>query len=216
MLEIGCFMTDIQEIKLNEVKVEVKLADTDDPIASKVKWEPAKSGGSNFKSQAIKEEDNCIVVSRSMGGKLFALCFAIPGAIALCSVPYNLIRGEYFLSVFMLLWGGIFAAVGFFMLFGIKPFTFDFTRGVYYRGKKMPFEASGDVEQHGYLSDIHAIQILSERIRSQDSGSYTSYELNLVMKDAQRVNVMDHGADVDEVAKKIASQLGIPIWKASY
>lgn len=209
-------MSEIQEIKLNKVKVEVKLADTDDPLASKVKWEPASSGGSNFKSQAIKETDNCIVVSSSMGGKLFALFFAIPGAIALLSVPYNLMRGEYFLSGFMLIWGGMFAGAGFFLLFGKKPFTFDFTRGVYYRGKKMPFEVSDDIERHGYLSDVHAIQILGERVRSKDSGSYTSYELNLVMKDARRVNVMDHGADVDEVAKKIASQLGIPIWKASY
>lgn len=41
------------------------------------------------------------------------------------------------------------------------------------------------------FSQIHALQIISEFIPGK-YGNYKSYELNLILKDATRVNIVDH------------------------
>jgi hypothetical protein len=92
---------------------------------------------------------------------------------------------------------------------------------VYYRGKAY---RPGVLprEQQGPVSAIHAIQLLEERIRSSTRGggrsTYSSYELNLVFTDGERLNVLDHGkADaVLEAARQLASTLHVPIWQARH
>ena len=46
-------MSDIKVINLN--RVQVKLSDTDDPVALKTNWEPLKPGGASFKTQKLVE-----------------------------------------------------------------------------------------------------------------------------------------------------------------
>jgi len=45
-----------------------------------------------------------------------------------------------------------------------------------------------------------------------------SYEMNLVLTDGDRVNIMDHGKskDVDESAQILGEFLAVPIWKAQF
>ena len=65
------------------------------------------------------------------------------------------------------------------------------------------------------LEDIHAIQLISEYISGEKS-SYYSYELNLVLKDAGRINVIDHGNDgvIINNAKILSRFLDVPVWDA--
>ena len=65
------------------------------------------------------------------------------------------------------------------------------------------------------LDDIHAIQLISEYISGKKS-SYYSYELNLVLKDASRINVIDHGNDstISSNAKVLSRFLDVPVWDA--
>ncbi|WP_250656959.1 hypothetical protein [Alkalimarinus coralli] len=67
------------------------------------------------------------------------------------------------------------------------------------------------------LADIQALQLLSERCTSSGNGSrrsYYSYELNLILNDGKRINVMDHGnkAALVEDAKVISIFLDVPVW----
>ncbi len=49
------------------------------------------------------------------------------------------------------------------------------------------------ISLHSILfEDVYALQIIAESIKSKDS-RYVSYELNLVLKDATRINLVDHG-----------------------
>lgn len=209
-------MAEIQNININ--KFELKLADTDDPIAQKVSWEPAKRGGANFKTERIEFSSSSITIKKTLGMILFSFAFLIPGlGVLLIGVPYNFINGEVGAGFFLLLWSAIFTGVGAFMLIGSKPFTFDKLRGVFYRGKQYGANPTGKKKSQGMLSEIHAIQLISERVSSKNS-NYTSYELNLVLKDGSRINVMDHGKgkDLEADAKRIAQFLSVPIWQASY
>lgn len=63
------------------------------------------------------------------------------------------------------------------------------------------------------FSQIHALQIVSEFI-SGKYNNYKSYELNLVLKDATRVNIVDH-KDIEQIridAQKTSIFLGVPVW----
>jgi len=209
-------MSDIQNININ--KFELKLTDTDDPVAQKVSWEPAKSGGANFKTQKIEISAEKVVVKKTLGMILFGLVFFLPGLGGLLiGAPYNFINGDEGAGFFFILWGAGFGGAGLAMLYFTKPFTIDKMRGVFYRGKKYNSNPTGKKKTQGLLVEIHAIQLLSERVQSKNN-NYTSYELNLVFKDGNRMNIMDHGngKDIEEAAKKLGQMLKVPIWQASY
>jgi hypothetical protein len=66
------------------------------------------------------------------------------------------------------------------------------------------------------LEDVHAIQLLREYCRGNKS-SYYSYELNLVLHDGRRVNVVDHGkhSQILDEARMLSECLEVPVWDAS-
>ncbi len=99
-------------------------------------------------------------------------------------------------------------------------FTFDKQSGLYYLGKSYDSELN-DRERQGNLNDIHAIQIIPKRIlgaggmaEGSGNGILLSDELNLVFKDCDRINVMDHGDDLEESALQLGKYLHVPIWTA--
>jgi hypothetical protein len=63
------------------------------------------------------------------------------------------------------------------------------------------------------LATIQALQLVTERVSGKSS--YNSYELNLVLKDGKRINVMDHGDQtaLNADAEVLARFLNVPIWK---
>ena len=63
--------------------------------------------------------------------------------------------------------------------------------------------------------------ILQERVSSSSSSGgssrYYSYELNLVLKDGTRLNVVDHGGKslLNANAETLAQFLNVPVWDAT-
>jgi hypothetical protein len=66
------------------------------------------------------------------------------------------------------------------------------------------------------LELIHALQIVAEYIRGKN-GDYHSYELNLVLKNGNRINIVDHSCrkKLTEDVEVLAEFLGIPLWDAT-
>ena len=66
------------------------------------------------------------------------------------------------------------------------------------------------------LSSIHALQLLSEFVSGSKS-SYYSYELNLVLNDGSRINVVDHGnlERLRSDASALSRFLDKPVWDAT-
>lgn len=212
-------MVEVREIRLH--RVELKLADTDDPLASRISWEPLVPGGASFRSHRLRESTGTLTVRRTVGGLVFGCVFAVPGTLAvLAAVPAALLAEEkgWLIGGFLLLWGMGFGAAGWFLLLGGKPLTFDARAGVYYRGKAYVHGGGRPADQQGSLARVHALQLISERVAGsgRNGGSFTSHELNLVLEDGQRVNVMDHGGAIEECARKLAGLLDVPVWKASF
>ncbi|UII25349.1 hypothetical protein LVD15_18860 [Fulvivirga maritima] len=63
------------------------------------------------------------------------------------------------------------------------------------------------------FKNAKALQIINEYVVTRESGAYNSFELNLVLDDYSRLNLMDHGDlnSLIEDAKKISKVLKVPI-----
>ncbi|MCG9746429.1 hypothetical protein [Shewanella sp. Isolate8] len=208
-------MSAIKDIRIN--KFELKLADTDDPVAEKTSWDPLKSGGANFKTQDMVETKGRIVIKHSVTALILYSMFLLPGlGIFFIVSPTLFLEGESGGGSAMAILGALFIGVSLLMLSSKKHMTFDKTLGTYFCGKSYDGSKRGDASRQGRLSDIHALQLISESIRSNNR-SYRSYELNLVFRNGERANVMDHGSEleIEASAKLLAAYLDRPLWKAT-
>ena len=195
------------------------------PVAQKTEWHPLKGGGTNFQTHRLDSSNpDKLVFSATLGAKMFSGLFAVIGLFGMVIPAVIFFTGgmkEGALLMFALLFGGTFFGVGMFMLYLFAlPRVFDTFYGCYYKGWKRPQHTiqMSQNKKHAitHLNEVEAIQVLRERINSKN-GSYHSYEINLVLNDASRVNVIDHGNHqaIIEDAETLARILGVPFWDGS-
>ncbi len=196
----------------------------DDPVALRTSWDPAKGGGASFRTHRLVDEGNGRMAFKATRGALafygifLAVGLAGLGAFAFRVVPASGSGGTLSM-VLPLLAASAFAAAGGGLLWtGAAPIVFDTRRGEFWRGRVAPSEVADPSRLKAWadLGRIHALQIVSEHCRGNDS-SYYSYELNVVLEDGSRLNVIDHG-DLDELradARALSGLLGKPLWDAT-
>jgi hypothetical protein len=195
----------------------------DDPVAQKVEWTPQNSGGASFRTHCLEVCGVARMEFRlTLGARLFCLLFVGAGAVVPSVALFHPVRGgtsDLTASLVVACVGAVFLGTGFALLhFMSKPRVFDKLTGRYWKGRQDPqltrprFEPDDSVA----LSDIHALQLLSEHVRGNKS-SYTSYELNLVLENGRRVNVTDHGSvkALREDTRELARFLDVPVWDAA-
>jgi hypothetical protein len=192
-----------------------------DDIAMKTEWTPLKRGGSNFGTHKLIQADHSRVEFKAtMGAKIFSLIFLLVGVGIPVFIGMETYRsyGSFFRSDFFFigLIATIFFAAGSWMYYSFsKPVIFDKTKGMFWKGWKAPkrYLEMGDNESSSRIGNIYALQIIPELVRS-DNKNYVSYELNLVLRDGSRMNVVDHGdlVSLREDARRVAEFLGVLIW----
>ncbi|VAX28095.1 hypothetical protein MNBD_IGNAVI01-2953 [hydrothermal vent metagenome] len=211
-------------IRLSREHVPFDPSQLNDPVAAKTKWTPAKGGGANFKTHNLVQVNmNRMKFSSSLGAKIFYSLFLLMGlGLAVVFLYQQLAKnnsGFTFDLLFPSLFGLFFAVVGGLLLyFGTKPIVFEKSSGYFWKGRKNPETVynMSEVKDYVKLKDIYALQIISEYIKSSKS-SYYSYELNLVLNDASRINVIDHG-NLKKIRKdtlKLSQFLRKPVWDAT-
>lgn len=212
--------------KLRGLRVETVAFDPaalGDDLARRTEWGPAKSGGASFRTHRLVEVDPTRVEFRATRGAVaFYLIFLLMGlgfAIGFTVAAVSADSSQGFPMFLPALIGLVFVAIGGgLMYFGTAPIVFDRRYGEYWKGRVAPNETGNRLElkHHAEFDRIHALQIISERCHSKNS-SYYSYELNLVLDDATRMNVIDHGSldDMRRDAQRLAALLGKPIWDAT-
>ena len=115
--------------------------------------------------------------------------------------------------------GSIFAVVGASLYwFGTTPRVFDQRHAAFWQGRRLPtpMELIQRNNSSAPLASIHALQLLSEFV-SGSKNSYYSYELNLVLNDGRRINVVDHGnlERLRSDANTLSQFLDKPVWDAT-
>lgn len=208
----------IENIKSKVISVPFDPSSLDDSVAMQTDWAPARGGGANFKTRKlIIVNSDRLEFRPSMGAILFCLVFLFSGMGLVCFFFFSFLS-EGISNIFVLFGGIIFAGVGGVMLyFATQPIVFDKREGCFWKGRKGPDEF---VDRKFLcvvkLDKIHALQLISERVRGNKSSFY-SYELNIVLGDGKRINVVDHGnrSWLREDAATLSKFLRKPVWDAT-
>lgn len=195
-----------------------------DAFVHEIEWTPLKRGGSSFQThKLIEPEPFCLQFVASKGVYLFVGIFGLIGlgllSGALAGFQINKEDGYGPVAVIPFIMGSVFSLVAWFMWrFSAQPKTFNTLRGFYWVGKKQPdpmLYLTHKKTAAINLNDVHGLQIIRELVSSKSS--YFSFELNLVLNDKTRVNVVDHGklTAIQADAEKIAELINVPIWDAT-
>ncbi len=185
-----------------------------DELALKTDWTPLVKGGTNYSERKFEQETaDRLSVAATLQGILFPVIIisaAITSPIVLvfgfdlASLPKPMLIAVLAIMLSMFV---VFGGVGYYLLKrALRKTTFDKVNNNFKKGYEILCS----------LDEIHAIQLIKEFIESEDS-SYYSYELNLVLKDASRINVLDQGGKPSLIiseAEKLADFLDLPIWNA--
>jgi hypothetical protein len=198
-----------------------------DPVAMQTDWTPATSGGTTFRTHKLVESNpDQLEFRASTGLKLFYLIFLVVGVGALiaffCIISFGGRQVNW--GTLCLLGVGItFPTAGARLLYiRTAPIVFDRRRGFFWIGRKNPEHVfnKGTLKHFAELEQIHALQLISKLVvtgSQLDYSRYFSYELNLVLEDGKRINVLSQG-DQDslrEDAETLAAFLDKPIWDAT-
>ena len=201
---------------IHDEVIEAQLNKKEDSsLKSRVNTFPLNTGGSNFKTHKLVLHSISKVSYRpTIGVILFSLCFLVIGIGALCVTMFN--NFESCIPFWVALgFGLIFSLAGSFLFYSMcRPRVFDKTSNNYYKGFSQ--KNISDLKNSARLNEIEALQIIGETIHDND-GSYDSFELNLVLNDASRINVVDHGnlKAIIKDAEYLSEFLDVPIWHAS-
>ena len=185
-----------------------KPAHIDDPVADCISWHPI-SKESGFKTRQIAFHDEAeVVVSASSGGLLLCLFFFGLGAFVLVG---GLFAGDnLFELIFFTGAGSMFITLGYVLYRRVtKPLVFDRDKdSIYYEGD--------DSTSPTRISSVHAIQIIPVDNQSP-YGGWHSFEINLVLKNGERINVLNHGKKegIDHDTQILEEFLRVPVWELS-
>ncbi len=194
-----------------------------DSLALKTQWTALKNGGTNFRTHGLVSTGSArLEFKPTPFAWVFYFIFILPGAALSVGLPIlfftkpDLISSDKNAIIVPLIIGVVFLSIGLLMAYsGSKPIVFDQMRMLFWKGRP---RGEGRIRRESFseaceLSQIHALQIIAEYCRGNKS-SYYSYELNLVLEDGSRMNVVDHGSltALKKDAQKLAGFLNVPLW----
>lgn len=219
------FLEQLEELAKNAVK-NVKVFDPsifNDEVANKTEWKSLANGGSNFKANKLVElSPTQLIYKPTVMAYVFPLVFI--GMFSFGAIMMALKFAEQYGNLAYLAAAGFVAFPllgGFFILrSAVKARVFDKREAIFYKGQKPAFRDYNKITKNQCpLDKVYAIQLIKKRITSTSSGSsstQTYYEINLVLNDTFRINVIV-GSDsyyVRNDANKIAAFLNVPVWDA--
>jgi len=205
-----------KEIERDEKKEKIRIS-LNDEIALKTSFKPLKKGGPNLRAHELIEISPRRLEFRvTIQGLLFASLFIILGLSAFIGGIIYMMISKQFDSILIMMMGIAFTAGGFSMYWtASKPRVFDLDNSYYWIGKKGPQNSNDSC----LLSGVYAVQLLAEFVitdhaKSGKRSSFYSYELNLVLNDGERMNIIDQDGlqEIREYAKKVSKFLNVPLW----
>jgi ABC-type multidrug transport system fused ATPase/permease subunit len=189
-----------------------------------VSWKPLKGGGVNYVTRKLVETSGFRVeFVPTFLSRVLYLFFVIFPLLFVVGPIYDLLKNgvdAIFENIFVLMIQ--MAILLLFLVVTVRAFVkssqniiFDKSKGVYWKGNgDLPVEYVSDVSKDFVLlRDIKAIQIIKETV-SGNNKSFISYELNVVLADKSRANIVDHSGEkqIKEDAKVLAQFLNVPVW----
>jgi hypothetical protein len=186
-----------------------------DPKALNFSYEPLSDGYSAFVTHKVEVESNKAFLKKKIFYFVFCLLPLLIGLLAFLMIPYLFILGKFFYGFLTLFFCPLLVMAGAGLLMDNRTIFFNKKSGKYYRKALYVHRIGMRENLEGNISDIISLQLIEKYVSSESGGYNKSYELNLVVNDGKRVNIIDHSnyAEMLLSAKKLAVFLGVPIWK---
>lgn len=223
---IKTFMDDIaKKAQEKQEKLNNYLNSIDDEIVKKSSFIPLKRWWTNIKSHYLIIDIfwNYIFKVKWLFPIVFLWLFSIPLIATLVFFLKDLqilwANTDFWSYVWQIIFSLIFIAPAWLLFhFLFRSYIFDFQNWYFYdtRLTKKLFELLPKEKYKDKIipiKEIQALQIISERVHGKNT-SYTSYELNMILKDSSRVNIIDHW-NLDEIRKN-AENLTNKLWVKVY
>lgn len=186
-----------------------------DDLKNRVSIEPLYKGGANFETHVLAKTNYGYKFKPSIGNALFVAVFCAVGYGFFAAGIYKFSKTSSFDFItsnpVLIIAGSVFfLAANLLLYMHFKPIIFNKTKNIFYSGYKKEYS-----KKNTQLSKIVALQIIGETIRGENGG-YKSFEINLVLDDASRLHVIDHGKlkSIIDDAEVLSKFLNIPIWHA--
>ncbi len=206
-----------QKIYPDDVNVEPESVGLqfNNPIAEKTEWEFADGDGidpGNFQMTKIDPARLEFRTKTTWVGVFLILCGMVLGSFVVLRFAFGKISFEanHILSFLFSI-----TAIGFgiFFSFASSTIVFDKVKGDFWQG--WTFGHKKKIQRSARLADIEAIQLIDEWYGGEDSSMI--YQLNLVLRDAGRINVFESKkhSKMRDAAKMLAEYLGKPVWDAT-
>jgi len=208
----------------DQPRLEELHAQYNDPVSRLTSWEPMVHGGTNFRSHKLVEvSPHRIEFQATIGACLFAWMFLLVGVGVAIAGVRKLGEPHEVESYMLMVFGLIFAGVGLYLDRRFRrPIVVDMDAMMFWRGRMPQTREEIDRREDAVaLEQVHAIQIISEYVRRENSRGmnsfYYSHELNFVLHDGRRIHVVDHGnlRKLREDAHCLAELIGVPVWDAA-
>lgn len=184
-----------------------------------IDWRPLTRTGNSFRTHELVLSEHGMRASFKVPAMTYFLAVVV-SAISVFMALSFFVRCASFKSWLLLvgciMWGGL----SLWMLYCLhRPIVFDRVLNYYWKGGRPPDPMCGEVmrKQCAPLHHIVALQIVAKECASSNQDTYTSYELNLILKDKARLHVVNHRdlASIQKDARALAVFLGVPCWDAS-
>lgn len=195
-----------------------------DPIAEQIAWN--RIGSKKICPHKLSKID-----SETIEFKVTSECkplsfFVLAIILFVFGLPNNFIT--------LMIWAGIILIFSIGYYFTTAPIIFSKTKGYFGKGRNpnkirayfQKRESSEELSDNNIyekqvpLEQIYAIQLIKV-IRGTGKYRNTNYELNLVLKNKERVNVIHNGevrhsikAQIRKDAEELSRFLGLPVWDA--
>lgn len=176
-------------------------------------WEPIANKDSSFHTQRlVKYFNRTIKVRPTIKQTLFNLRIIFFGLFALLMAFVVFVLLENYISILPAMIGVMFLWFGIHNIKQKETLLFNLDTAQF-------SEKDEESKRIIPFSQIHGLQLIEvynkvSRTNMGNSDRYYSYELNLILKNAQRINILSHG-DKNEIikdTKMLATYLSVPIW----
>ncbi len=195
----------------------------DDPAALATDWEPLNSRTALRVRKLVKLESFRFEFRITAAMLAFILATIIIGLAVILMVFIPVIADKEnpasITALLPALLGIPFVVVAGVMLYFLsEPIVFDRYTGYFWRGRENPMDAAEPNQQKycAAFTDIYALQLLT-RYNRAGKRSGCRYELNLVLNDSSRLNIISHGniAKLRKDAAVLADFLIKPVWDST-
>ena len=189
-------------------------------LRNRIPWVPLIHGGANFavlKLQTVTTRRIAFGKSRLLAGVGYLLLTS--GVLGLLSGLLQMKVSKEG-AVFMLVWGIVFSLIslGILRRLNARRPVFDKDAGYFWDDRREPEAVGGDaalLHRALPLARIAALQRLGENRPLPGEKPFGSCELNLILDDASRWNLLEHGSyrEVLAAGEALSAFLDVPLWQ---